>query len=192
MPVPRLWTETIADHRHAVRDAVLDATAALVAEHGLAGVAMSQVAQRAGIGRATLYKYFPDLEAVLRAWHERQIDRHLQQLAAAREGAGGDARRQLEAVLRAYVSVADGHDGSLLAMSLHGGAHVTRARHHLHDFVADLLADGVRAGQLRADVPAGELAGYVLAALSAAGGLPDGDARERLVGVVVDGLRPPG
>ncbi|MGX5653657.1 TetR/AcrR family transcriptional regulator [Geodermatophilus nigrescens] len=190
--MPRLWTETIADHRHAVRDAVLDATAVLVAEHGLAGVAMSQVAQRAGIGRATLYKYFPDLESVLQAWHERQIDSHLKQLAAAREATDGDVRRQLEAVLRAYVSVAGAHDGSALATSLHGGEHVTRAQHHLHGFVAGLLADGVRAGQLRADVPTGELAGYVLAALSAAGGLPDGDARERLVGVVLDGLRPPG
>jgi AcrR family transcriptional regulator len=139
-----------------------------------------------------LYKYFPDLEAVLRAWHERQVGRHLEQLAAAREAAGGDARRQLEAVLSAYASLAGGHDGSPLAASLHGGEHVTRAQHHLRGFIADLLTEGARAGHLRADVPAAELADYVLAALSAAGGLPAGDARERLVGVVLDGLRPPG
>ena len=29
--VPRLWNDTIAAHRHQVRDAILDATAALVA-----------------------------------------------------------------------------------------------------------------------------------------------------------------
>ena len=34
--VPRLWDETIEAHRRAVRDATLDTTAALVAEHGLA------------------------------------------------------------------------------------------------------------------------------------------------------------
>jgi hypothetical protein len=43
--VPRLWDETIEAHRRAVRDATLDTTAALVAEHGLASVTMSQIAE---------------------------------------------------------------------------------------------------------------------------------------------------
>src|SRR5574341_922652 len=55
--VPRLWTETIEAHRHAVHEALLDTTAALVAQHGLHAVTMSQIADAAGIGRATLYKY---------------------------------------------------------------------------------------------------------------------------------------
>src|SRR5439155_608112 len=42
--VPKLWNETIEAHRRAVRDATLDTTAALVAEHGLASVTMSQIA----------------------------------------------------------------------------------------------------------------------------------------------------
>ena len=79
--MPKLWTETIDAHRRAVRDAALDATAALVAEHGLTSVTMSQIATETGVGRATLYKYFPDVEAILLAWHERQITRHLQHLA---------------------------------------------------------------------------------------------------------------
>lgn len=41
-----------------------------------------------GIGRATLYKYFPDVEAVFVAWHERQVAQHLEQLAKARDQAG--------------------------------------------------------------------------------------------------------
>ena len=188
--VPRLWTETIADHRHAVRDAVLDATAELVAEHGPAGVAMSQVAERAGIGRATLYKYFADLDTVLRAWHERQVGRHLEQLVAAADGAGEDARARLAAALRAYAAFAGRHDGSALATSLHSGEHVGRAQAHLRAFVAGLLADGVRAGCVRGDVPADELAGYVVAASSAAAGLHGAAARDRLVDVILDGLRP--
>lgn len=188
--VPRLWTETIADHRRAVCDAVLDATGALVAEQGLASVAMSRIAERAGIGRATLYKYFPDLEAVLSAWHERQVAQHLEHLVAARDRAGEDAGRRLEAVLRAYATFAGQHDGSALAVSLHGGDHVGRAHRHLSVFIGDLLADGARAGRLRDDVPADELADYVLAAMSAATGLSDEAARERLVAVVLAGLRP--
>ena len=66
-----------------VHDATLDTTAALVREHGLASVTMSQIAAAAGIGRATLYKYFPDVEAILVAWHDRLITRHLRLLAEA-------------------------------------------------------------------------------------------------------------
>jgi AcrR family transcriptional regulator len=76
----------------------LDTTAALVHEHGLAAVTMSQIAAATGIGRATLYKYFPDVEAILVAWHERQITRHLRQLAAARDAAGTPAVHRLLAV----------------------------------------------------------------------------------------------
>jgi AcrR family transcriptional regulator len=71
-----------------VRDATLDTTAALVAEHGLASVTMSQIAEQTGIGRATLYKYFPDVEAILVAWHERQIAGHPQQPESGSTRAG--------------------------------------------------------------------------------------------------------
>jgi AcrR family transcriptional regulator len=64
-------------HRREVRDAILDTMAALVAEHGLLGVTMSQIAEETGIGRATLYKYFPDVEAILLAWHDRQFTAHI-------------------------------------------------------------------------------------------------------------------
>src|SRR5206468_1028464 len=82
--VPKLWSETIEEHRQAVREATLDTTAALVAEHGLTSVTMSKIAEETGIGRATLYKYFPDVEAILIAWHERQITRHLEYLTEVR------------------------------------------------------------------------------------------------------------
>ncbi|HET7480249.1 MAG TPA: helix-turn-helix domain-containing protein, partial [Rubrobacteraceae bacterium] len=76
--MPKLWNETIEAHRRAVHDAILDATAVLVAEHGLLSVTMSRIAEETGIGRATLYKYFPDVEAVLLAWHERHVTGHLE------------------------------------------------------------------------------------------------------------------
>ena len=102
--VPKLWNETIEAHRRAVRDATLDTTAALVAEHGLRSVTMSQIAEKTGIGRATLYKYFSDVEAILLAWHERQIAGHLEHLAEVQDRAG-DAGERLKAVLEAYALI---------------------------------------------------------------------------------------
>jgi AcrR family transcriptional regulator len=192
--VPKLWTETIDAHRAAVRDAALDAMAALVAGHGLVALTMSQIAEQAGIGRATLYKYFPDAQAVLTAWHERQITAHVDQLSAAADPAAPAVVR-LQAVLRTYAHIqhhAARHYGGELATLLHRGQHVDHAQQRLRDFVQKLIAEAAEDGDLRDDVAAGELASYCLHALAAAGAVPSQDALQRLVDVTLAGLRAPG
>lgn len=175
-------------HRAAVREATLDTTAALVAEHGLASVTMSQIAEQTGIGRATLYKYFPDVNAILTAWHERQIATHLSHLATVRDHATGSASQRLEAVLAAYAHIAHRHPDTELAAMLHQGEHVARAEQHLRRFVTQLIAEGVTAGNLRDDVPPDELAAYCLHALTAAGRLRSQAAVRRLVAVILGGI----
>ncbi|MET7426072.1 TetR/AcrR family transcriptional regulator [Dactylosporangium sp. NPDC005555] len=187
--MPKLWNDTITEHRHAVRDAVLDAAAALVHEHGLTGVTMSQLATAAGIGRATLYKYFPDVQAVLLAWHERQVTGHVQQLIAARDEPGEPLHR-LAAVLRTYALIGHRHHGTDLAAGLHRGPHLVEAEQHLHALIRDLIADSARAGAARIDVDAAELAQFCRHALGAAADLPSEAAVERLVAVTIAALRP--
>jgi len=188
--VPKLWNETIDAHRRAVRDATLDTTAALVAKHGLLSVTMAKIAEETGIGRATLYKYFPDVEAILIAWHERQVASHLEHLTAIRDQAG-DAGERLEAVLEAYAFISHEHHGTELAARLHRGEHIVKAQHHLHQLIRDLLAEGAATGDLRDDVAPDELAPYCLHALMAASSLPSKAAVRRLVTVTLAGLKPP-
>lgn len=140
--MPKLWNETIEAHRREVSDAILDTTAGLVAEHGLRSVTMSQIAEETGIGRATLYKYFSDVEAILFAWHERQITGHLEYLAEVRDQAG-DAGERLEAVLQAYALISHeshGHHNSELAAFLHRDEQIARAQQQLRDMIRDLLS----------------------------------------------------
>ena len=66
--MPQLWAETIAAHQAEVREAILDAAGELLQRRGLLSLSMSEIAAAADIGRATLYKYFPDVEHVLAAW----------------------------------------------------------------------------------------------------------------------------
>lgn len=187
--MPRLWTDTIEAHRQAVRDATLDTVGALVAEHGLTSVTMSQIAEQAGIGRATLYKYFPDVESILAAWHERHVVRHLDYLAQVRGQADGAAGR-LRAVLEAYALITHNRPhGTELATLLHQGTHITEAEQRLHNLVRDLLADAAEAGAIRDDVPPDELASFCLNALSAASGLQSETAVRRLVTVTLAGLQ---
>ena len=191
--MPRLWNETIEAHRREVRDATLATTAALVTEHGLRSVTMSQIAEETGIGRATLYKYFPDVEAILLAWHERQITGHLEYLAEVRDRADGAGER-LQAVLEAYALISHesrGHHNTELAAFLHRDQQVARAEQQLRAMIRDLLAEAAKAGAIRDDVAADELANYCLHALTASGSLPSKAAVRRLVAVTLAGLRHP-
>jgi AcrR family transcriptional regulator len=193
--VPKLWSDTLDAHRREVADAILGTTTVLVAEHGLRGVTMSQIAEKTGIGRATLYKYFPDVDSILVAWHERHVTAHLDQLVTVRDNAG-DARKALEDVLEAYALIAyeiSRHNhGTDLAALVHQPEHVARAQDRLSQFMQDVLADGVETGEVRDDVSQAELASYCLHALAAAGSLPSKKAVQRLVTVTLAGLRPQG
>ncbi|MGS2617120.1 TetR/AcrR family transcriptional regulator [Micromonospora sp. LZ34] len=187
--MPKLWNDTIEEHRRTVHAAILDAAARLVAQHGLASVTMTQIAQAAGIGRATLYKYFPDVQAIMMAWHERQVTRHLHQLATVGLNADGPEQR-LHAVLHAYAAIQYEHRDHPLSALLHHGSHVADARQHLRGFLADLLTEAAAAGHVRDDAPPTELAAYCLHALDAATELSTKAAVERLVATTTSGLRP--
>ena len=190
--MPKLWDATIEAHQTAVRDATLDATAALIGERGLRAVTMSQIAETTGIGRATLYKYFPDVESILRAWHQREIAAHLRKLTTARDQAHAPMAR-LRAVLLAFAHLSHGphghHDAELAAL-LHRDEQVFRAERDLRQMIRELLVDARAVGDVRDDVAADELASYCLHALGAAGSLPSKVAVGRLVELTVAGLRP--
>lgn len=189
--MPKVWKETIEKHRQAVREATTDTAAALVAEHGLRSVTMSQIAEETGIGRATLYKYFSDVESILHAWHERQIRQHLSQLAAIQDGA--DAGEGLGAVLEAYALITHRsrkHHDTELAALMHRQGHVARAEQELRRLIRELLTHAQRRGDVRDDLEADELVTYCLHALTAASRMPSRAAVLRLVEVTLDGLRP--
>ena len=188
--MPKLWTETIETHRREVRDAILETTAALVAEHGLLGVTMSQIAEETGIGRATLYKYFPHVEAILLAWHDRQINAHLAYLAEVRDRGAGAGER-LAGVLEAYALLSHHapHDEGLVEL-LRRDPRIGHAHRRLHAMIRDLLVAAAEAGDVRDDVPPDELARFCINALTGAGAHRSKAAVGRLVAVTMDGLRP--
>jgi AcrR family transcriptional regulator len=187
--VPKLWNETIEAHRRDVRDAILDTTATLVGEHGLRGTTMSRIAEQTGIGRATLYKYFPDVETILVAWHHQHIAAHLEHLAAVRERAA-DPGARVEAVLEAYALIVHERQrhGAEITAFLHRDEHMAGPHQQLHDLVRDVLADAVASGHVRGGIAPDELATYCLHALAAAGSLPSKAAVRRLVTLTLSGL----
>lgn len=190
--MPRLWNETIDAHRREVRHAILSTTAALVAERGLLNVTMSQIAEQTGIGRATLYKYFPDVETILHAWHGEQISHHLAHLTAVRDRVTAPGER-LAAVLDAFATISHrsrGHFDTDLMAVLHRDEQVAGAQAQVQNMIRDLVAAAAEAGHVRGDVEPAELAAFCVHALTAAGTLSSDAAVRRLVAVTLAGLRP--
>jgi AcrR family transcriptional regulator len=76
---------------------------------GLAGFTTNAVAERAGVSIGTLYQYFADKQALLRALAERELQRTLVAVATALRGnphASGEER--VRAMVRALVNAFSG------------------------------------------------------------------------------------
>lgn len=187
--MPKSWGDSIATHRNAVREGIKDATWSLVHEYGATGLSMSQIADRVGVSRATLYRYFPDVDSILVEWHTDKIHSHVAQLRQVVADVGDPAER-LEAMLECYATIARGvpHSGELATL-LHQGALVARAEQQILDLLADVIASAVATGAARGDVAPAELARYCLHALAAVN-RSDASTTPDLVPVVLAGLRP--
>jgi len=185
--MPKLWTDTIEEHRNAVQTEIMDTTAALVATHGLRGVTMSQIAEDVGIGRATLYKYYPDVDTILHAWHQRQIHNHLEQLQTLAVAPGSGLNR-LKAVVAKYALLQFDHRDHELASLLHAVPQINHSHDALGILIEGLIAAAIEEGTVRNDTPARELSAYTIASIGAVQQLSSKAAVNRLVSVTIDGL----
>ena len=199
--MPKLWSDTIVEHRSAVRDAILDATGRLVHRDGLTGLTMTALAEASGVGRAaragmengrgagraTLYKYVPDVAAALTAWQEREIGRHLQRLRTIAQESPPESR--LSDVLLAYARLRRHRHGDDDDDALHGTIRLAPAESELTALVQEIIDDDTRAGTTRTDLSPQELAAYAVGAIGAAAALPDTTAVSRLATLVVATIR---
>jgi len=180
--MPQLWTDTIASHRAQVRQTVMDVAWRLAVQDGVLSVTMSQIAGTVGIGRATLYKYFPDVESILVARHEQQVERHLQMLSTARESAATPLGA-MEAVLRGYAQICRhraAHGNAELVNLFHADGHPEQAQ-PLLDLLEQAIADAADANAVRRDVAPIELARFVLNGLNAVAADSSPDQVDRLL-----------
>jgi AcrR family transcriptional regulator len=72
-PGPDGWAGAVAAHKDRTRARILAAAAGLISARGASGLAMTTLARRAGVARATLYNYFPSPGHVLEALVESEV-----------------------------------------------------------------------------------------------------------------------
>jgi AcrR family transcriptional regulator len=172
------------------RERVIEAARRLLEQKG-PEVEMDEVAQAAGVGVGTLYRQFPNKQALIRGvlWS------HVEPLAQA-----GHARAESKNPGKALFEHLEFLADELLARE---NVHAAVARAGLADSHAEqeeamthslrkLLQRAQRAGAVRRDLSAGELLLLIRTTLFPAGGTPvPKRVRRRLFDVVVRGLKQP-
>lgn len=78
---------------------ILQVAAKLFVRQGYTATSVNQIAEEAGIGKATVYHHFPDKQAIIQAILDQSSSRAQSALAAATEVA--DPRRRIEAAAKA-------------------------------------------------------------------------------------------
>jgi AcrR family transcriptional regulator len=76
----------------ATTEAILDATRASVLDFGIRRTTLTDVARRAGVSRMTVYRRYPDVDAVLRDLMTREFGAAMAEVAADLTGDSGRAR----------------------------------------------------------------------------------------------------
>jgi AcrR family transcriptional regulator len=163
------------------RERLIDEARSLIAEHGV-DASLEEIARRADVGVATLYRNFPTRDDLVRALY----DIALAELFAVRD--------EIEAAPTAWAGVVLYTDPSLPPILKRMATIDPTARPsvELESVVASLVAQAKRDGDLRPDVDSMDLAVLItmIGSLGTLGGGYTGQWRRQL-SLVLDGLRMP-
>jgi AcrR family transcriptional regulator len=172
------------------RAAILDAARALFADS--ADVAMCQVARRAGVGQATLYRNFPSRGALA----AEILDEHVERTAAlAAEHAGQpDAffvllRSLIDSMVNLYGV------GVIARRDTETDSQLQEARARLAELLKEPLSDAKAAGSLRRDFSVDDVFLLLAMGRGAMEGLADSSARSavahRVLALILTGIEQP-
>ena len=154
---------------------------------------MRAIAHEAGVGIATLYRHFPTRESLVDAVYQDQVSRLT---AGAREllaqlGPRAALRRWMD-LFGDWIATKNGMLDTLLAMVESGEIAHARTRTELLAAIGDILEAGRASGELRADVPAEDIAAALIGIFTVAGSAEHKAMAGRLLDLLMDGLRPCG
>jgi AcrR family transcriptional regulator len=150
---------------------------------------MREIARRAGVGVATLYRHFPTREALVEAVYRDQLVR-LSSGAHSLLEAHPPARalRLWMDLFADWLATKHGMTDTLLAMVDTGEIPLAHSRDELLSAIATLLAAGVAAGEIRPDTSAEDVAAALLGVLAVCARGGKREQAERLLDLLMDGI----
>lgn len=81
--MPKIMGNSLAEHRQRTRTALFDAMSELLSQRTFDKITLSDVANRAGVGRTAVYNHFTDKEDLLLAFMDHETQQHAQVLSRA-------------------------------------------------------------------------------------------------------------
>ncbi|MFI5587270.1 TetR/AcrR family transcriptional regulator [Amycolatopsis sp. NPDC051758] len=154
-------------------------------------ISLDAIAKRAGVGSATLYRHFPTREDLVEEVYRDQIRplRDDAQVLLATERPA----QALHAWMRRFAEWAGERRGiceALVAMSASGRFGTGPVCDEVQQILEMVLEAGAEAGELRSDINPVDVGGILAGVLSVAGAPEQRAQLDRMLTVVVDGLRP--
>jgi AcrR family transcriptional regulator len=144
-----------------VTDAILDGAARMFAVQG-ERASMSDVAAAAGVARATVYRYFPNRQALLDELTQAAVTDADARLAAARI----DEVAPEEGVARAVRALVDVGDAFVLLARERAGSDPERFERSLAQPLRHLLQRGQTDGDIRGDIASARLTESLIALIA--------------------------
>ena len=186
-----MLNNTTSDWRSERRHRILTAAKELFSQAAYDSVQMDGVARAAGIGKPTLYRYFPSKdELFLEVFKEALVELEIQVHAALAEEP--DATAALARMIRAAVTVLGGQVGALRLLTgdhpnliVRWRTEFRQRRRPIMDAFRNALERGIAAGEFRAvdlDAVPAMLVGMVRGGVMGA----DRISRERLADAAID------
>jgi AcrR family transcriptional regulator len=179
----------IAEARRNRQKLIEVATQAFAAE--TKPVALETIAKRAGVGIGTLYRHFPNREALVEAIYADQIGQlrtSAEKLLASHPPTA--ALRRWTGTFLEWAAAKHGMAEALHRVVASGRITHGEMRGELIAAVALFLEAGAVAGDLRADADPADVAALFAGVLVVAGAPDQRDQAQRMLYLIVDGLRP--
>ncbi|MEV4049887.1 TetR/AcrR family transcriptional regulator [Amycolatopsis sp. NPDC049688] len=151
---------------------------------------MRAIAHEAGVGIATLYRHFPTRESLVDAVYRDQVSRlttGARELLARLDPP--TALRRWMDLFGEWIATKNGMLDTLLAMVESGEIAHADTRTELLAAVEAILEAGRASGELRADVPAEDIAAALIGIFTVAGSPGREATADRLLNLLLDGLR---
>jgi AcrR family transcriptional regulator len=153
-------------------------------------ISLDAIAKRAGVGSGTLYRHFPTREDLIEEVYRDQI-RPLREVARALLATEQPAQA-LHVWMRRFAQWAAERRGiceALVAMSASGRFGTGPVCDEVQQVLQMVLEAGAEAGELRSDINPVDVGGILAGVLSVAGAPEQRAQLDRMLTVVVDGLK---
>ena len=143
------------DQKRENRKKIIRSAVDAITEKGVKGATMREIAQKAGLGDATIYNYFPTKEAIVYAYYEEQLDVSVEQLKSIADFNEFSLQEQLQAFfetqLELFLADREFVDVSFRAITFsltHDYQYLKPIRSRFFRIISDLFEAAIEVGEV--------------------------------------------